>query len=451
MIDTNDGRLSPSARFFANAVPAMIGMTLTSGVVVVDGLFIGRFIGSAALAAVNLTVPVLYLFMAIAIMIAVGGSSIASPLLGSGKAKEAARVRSASLVLLVSLTVLLSAAVALFRSPLLGLLGAAATRPPTPGPTRFHVRGLPRHDAVHRSIHLPPGAGEPVAALRNGLVANLVNVALDWLFIVGAGWGVGGAAAASIIASICGAGLSVLTAIKGGERLAFGRPAFKADELALVFGNGSSEFVSQLSVMISSWAFNRATLSMLGTAGLAAMTVMGYLAFIESMLVSGCSIGLAPIVGFGWGAGESGTVRAARRTAQVTAGAIGAAFLLFAVAGGRSFAAVWTGGDPGVTSIVAGAFAIYATAFLLNGYNLLASAFLTSLQDAVGSAAVAVLRGLVLPVALIALLPRILGVTGLWLAVPVAEAVTLIAAFPLNRRGLRKLETGYEPRKEAAA
>ena len=104
-----------------------------------------------------------------------------------------------------------------------------------------------------------------------------------------------------------------------------------------------------------------------------------------------------------------------------------------------------------MTAIVAGAFALYATAFLLNGYNMLASAFLTSLQDASGSAIVAVLRGLVLPVALIVFLPRLFGVNGLWLAVPTAEVVTLFVAVPLNRRGLRKLDAGYEPRNAAAA
>ncbi len=452
MIDTNDGRLSPSARFFANAVPAMIGMTLTSAIVVVDGLFIGRFVGSAALAAVNLTVPVLYLFMAVAIMIAVGGSSLASPLLGSGRQEEAARVRSASLILLLAVTAGLSALVAVFRVPLLALLGARGdTAEPAATYLAVMAAGYPAMMAsIGLSIFLR-GAGEPIAALRNGLAANLVNVALDWLFIVALGWGVGGAAAASVISSVVGAVLSALTAAAGGNRLGFGRPAFRHGELALLLANGSSELVAQLSVMISTWAFNRATLGLLGTAGLAAMTVMGYLSFVESMLVSGCSIGLAPIVGFGWGAGEAAEVRAARRTAQASAAIIGALCLVFALSGGASFAAVWTKGDAAVTAIVASAFSLFALSFLINGYNMIASAFLTSLQDAVGSAAIAGLRGLVLPVALLAILPRFFGERGLWLAVPIAEAVTLVVAFPLNRRGLRKLDAGYERRKEAAA
>lgn len=443
-MNTNDGSLSPAARFFANALPATLSMLLISSVTLVDGLFVGRFVGSAALAGINLTVPVLYGFMAMAIMIAVGGSSAVSPLLGMGKNEEAARIRTASLLTLTAVSIALALVVFLFRGFIVGFLGAR-------GEIALHTsRYLPIMCAAYPAsmaiIGLTAflrGAGEPVAVLKNGMAANVVNVALDWLFMARLGLGVAGAAWATVIACAFQCALLMIAFLRGGARLGFARPLFKKGELTSILANGSSEFVGQLSVMISSWVFNREALSLYGAPGVAAFTVMGYLAFLEEMVVSGCAIGLAPIVGYGWGAGDARGVRASRKAAILTAAALGLAFLALALGAGRAMASLWTRGDADVVAIAGAGFSLYALAFPVNGYNYLASAFLTSLQDAAGSACVALLRGIVLPVALLLTLPRLIGPSGLWLAVPVTEALTFAAAVPLSRRGLGKLAAGY--------
>jgi len=91
----------PAAQFFSFSIPAILGMLLTSGIVIVDGLFIGKIIGKLGLVSVNLTLPVLYLFLGTAIMIGVGGSVKAGHALGAGREALANRYFSLTIVLAV--------------------------------------------------------------------------------------------------------------------------------------------------------------------------------------------------------------------------------------------------------------------------------------------------------------------------------------------------------------
>lgn len=166
---SSSGSLSPVSRFVADAVPATLSTLLVSSVTLVDGLFVGRFVGSAVLAGVNLTVPVLYGFMDVAIMIAVGGSRAVSPLFGMGKNGEAARIRTASLLYLTVVSIVFAPAVFLLRGSLAAFLGARDEIGHHPSsylsviclayPASMTIIGL--------TVFLR-GAGEPVAVLASG-------------------------------------------------------------------------------------------------------------------------------------------------------------------------------------------------------------------------------------------------------------------------------------------
>lgn len=456
MVKTNDGAPpSPSKLFFSNALPAAAGLLLTSGVVVVDGLFVGRLVGPDALAAVALATPVLYALMAVSFLVGVGGMALSVPLLGAGKPRDAARIRSASLQAVAAAATVLSALAWVFRAPLLDLLGATgALRPHAEAYFSVIAAAYPFMMASMGFAIFLRGCGEPFAALGIGVAANAVNIVLDWLFIGPLGWGLAGAAAASAIASALNCALAALffarRAASGDPRFLREKPRFLPGELPALLANGSSEAIGQGATMLTIWLLNRAALDQHGPAGVAAVSVMGYLFFVESMLATACAIGLAPVVGLAWGRADAATGRAARRTAALTACGIGAAAYAAAVLAGGAIAEAWTGGSREVAAVVASAFVLHGAALLFNGYNLVAAAFLTSVQDAAGSAAVALMRGLVLPVPFLLLFPRAFGPVGLWLAFPLAEAIAAAAAFALTRGGLKKLDAGYVAAADAA-
>jgi len=414
-------------------------MLLTSGVVLVDGAFLGRVVGPDALAAVNLGLPLLYAFMGLALMVAVGFSSPAAVALGAGDGERASRYFTAAAAVVTA--VCGAAAIASGLA-----VGAVAPLLARGGALSLTLRDylsvmVPGYFFMMLNMTLSVFAraeSRPADALAIGLVANVANVALDWLFVAALGWGVKGAAAATGVASAVGCAAGLARVLLGRSSFRFVRPRLSAREYASALSNGLSELIGQYSVTLTAWMVNAACLATMGTAGLAAITVAGYLSFVESMVVAGLCIGMAPLAGRAEGAGDKSSSVGAFRMAARAAFAAGAAAFAAAALGGRAAASFWTGGNAEVADIAARGFALFGLGFLFNGYNAVAAAWFTARCDARRSAAIAALRGLALPVVAIAALPRLLGQAGVWLAMPAAEAVTLLYAVPAIARAARQ-------------
>ncbi len=418
------------------AIPAIVSMLLTSGVVLVDGAFLGRTVGPEALAAVNLALPLLYAFMGSALLVAVGFSSPATVALGKGDDRLASRYFSAAFI---TVAVACSLAALIAWASVDGLVGLLA-RGAGPGLERYLGDYLgtmaPGYAVMMLNMLLMVfmrAEGRPLEALSIGLAANAANVILDWLFIVRLGLGASGAALATGFASAIGCALGLARIVRGRSSFRLTRPSLGARDYLGALANGASEAIGQYSVTITSWLVNGACLAAMGPAGLAALTVAGYLSFVESMVVTGLCIGMAPIAGRAAGAGDAASGLGVYRLAVRASLAVGAASFAVAVAWGGAVASFWSGGDHEVALAASRGFALFGIGFLFNGFNACASAWHTALCDARRSGAIALLRGLALPAAAILVLPSVLGAAGVWLAMPVSEALTLAYALPASR------------------
>lgn len=422
--------------YAGQAIPAIVSMLLTSGVVLVDGAFLGRTVGPEALAAVNLALPLLYAFLGSALLVAVGFSSPATIAIGRGESGLASRYFSAAFIT-VAVACSIAALVAWASvDGLVAILGRGA------GP------GLERHLAGYLGSMAPGYAimmlnmllmvftraeGRPLDALAIGLAANAANVLLDWFFIARLGLGASGAALATGAASVIGCVLGLSRIVRGRSSFRLVRPALGARDYLAALANGASEAIGQYSVTLTAWLVNGACLATMGPAGLAALTVAGYLAFVESMIVTGLCIGMAPIAGRAAGAGDSASGLGVYRLATRACLAAGLASFAVAAVWGQEAAAFWSAGDAEVTLAASRGFALFGLGFLFNGYNACASAWHTALCDPRRSGLIALLRGLALPAAAVLILPPVLGPTGVWLAMPAAEALTLAYAWPASR------------------
>ena len=111
--------------------------------------------------------------------------------------------------------------------------------------------------------------------------------------------------------------------------------------------------------------------------------------------------------------------------------------------GGEILISMFTEGDEALVSLTVEATRIYAIAFIVNGLNILASAYFTAIEDAKTSAIISALRGVILIIVFIILLPMIFEETGIWLTVPFSEAVTVVVAFNYMRKSSDKLSLSY--------
>lgn len=416
----------PVAQFFSFSIPAILGMLLTSGIVIIDGLFIGNIVGEAGLASVNLTLPVLYLFLGTAIMIGVGGSVKAGHCLGSERRDQASRHFSLTVGLSIITISTLTLLCFLFIEPL--------------------VETITTKQALHQSVQTYLGTilwfypamminivfsifmraqGKPGLSLFFGVAGNTLNAVLDYFMIVRWGMGLYGAALATGISVMVPLACGILYFLSEYSVLNFVPFSWKLPDIGQIFFNGSSEMVGQLSVGFTTWMFNRVILSRMGVDGLAAYTIVGYIAFVQIMIITGFAIGLGPIVGYSYGAGKADHIRRIMKTAMMSSFFTGLVCWTIVLVSSTAIATSFFPANENIFAIAKSGFNLFTVAFLLNGLNMMITAFFTSIGNAKISLIIASLRGLLLINLFVLILPGFMGDSGIWLSYPLSEVVTL--------------------------
>ncbi len=437
----NDMTSKPAAQFFSYAVPSIIGMLLISGIVIVDGLFIGNTIGKTGLAAVNLTLPVLYLFLGITIMIGVGGSVKMGHALGAGNQDMANRHFSSTVALAAVLIIAAMIPCIVFFDLLLAKLN---TDPLLYRPLSTYLGTiLWFYPAMMINIVFSifiRAAGKPGLSLFFGLAGNSLNVILDYVMIVRLEMGLSGAALASGISVMIPLYCGLVYFHSGRTMPSFTRFSWAWREVVQTLYNGSSEMIGQLSIGITTWVFNTVLLSRLGVDGVAAYTVAGYITFVQMMVITGFATGLAPIVGYSFGAGETGHIRRIMKIALISGFAAGFLCWLIVCLGALPITRFFIPGNDRVLTLAANGFFIFASAFLFNGFNLLISAYFTAIGNAAISGLIALMRGVLLINLFVLTLPGIMGESGIWLSYPLAELVTLALSLFFFKRSCNSLE-----------
>ena len=192
--------------------------------------------------------------------------------------------------------------------------------------------------------------------------------------------------------------------------------------------NGSSEMVSQLATAVTTFLFNRTMMNLLGENGVAAITIIIYSQFLLNTLYIGYSMGIAPIIGFNYG--NRNDVQQ-KRVFSISMRFIGfASVLIFSISmfGGSYIVRLFADNTSAVYQIAANGFTIFSYSFLFCGLNNFTSAMFTALSNGKVSAVLSFLRTFGLLAVDILLLPRIWGITGVWLAVPLAEGIMFVVS-----------------------
>lgn len=418
------------------SIPATIAMVLTSLITVVDGYFIGNYVGEQGIAAVNLGLPVIYLFLSVGLMVSVGGVAIAGMALGAGDMEACGQVFRQTIVTTVVAAVMTGLLVALFFEPVLDVLGAK-------GLVREYFRtyyGILLLELVVMVVNSSfgmfiRGEGDPQYYMKVNVVSVLTNIALDYIFAAVLRAGIAGIASASLISALVSLGLILYFFLRKAKVYRLGRFSFSLDVLRRTLFNGSSEFIGEMSTGIAMFAYNYVIMRRIGVSGVTAFTIVGYVSYVFGMIVVGFGQGASPLVSFSYGAGEHGLAGRLRRRTNGMVCAIGAA--VFVVMGLLS---EWYSGlfviNDAIRGMVQSGMMIFMVSFFFSGINAVTSFYFTSIGKSLESAVISLSRGLVVLLACIFVLPAYLGMTGVWLAAPVTEFVTICISGMLVRRDL---------------
>ena len=409
--------------------PSIIMMICTSMYSIIDGLFISNFAGKTAFAAVNLILPVAMGVGAIGFMIGSGGSAIVAKTLGEGK-KEKANEYFSMLIFtaLIGATILSIFGFIFIRQicMALGARGQLLEYASTYGRIMFVSQPMFMMQTIFYNFFIT--AEKPSYSLRMSLISGVINIVFDYLFIGVMHYGVAGAAVATAMGEYVGGLVPLIYFARknNSSRLRLVKPVWRKDILLKTCLNGSSEFMTNASSSIVNMLYNTQLMRLAGADGVAAYGAVMYVNFIFVATFLGYAIGCAPVISYHYGAGNHAELKNLYKKSMsiiLVWGVIlfGAAQLLAPV-----LSKIFVGYNTGLYAMTLHGFRVYAIAFLIIGINIFGSSFFTALNNGLISAVISFLRTLMFQVIMVLTLPLWFGINGIWSAISVAEALTLI-------------------------
>lgn len=406
---------------------------------VVDGFFVSNFVGKTSFVAINLILPVLMGLATFGAMFGTGGAALVSKTLGEGDRQRANEIFSMIIYITAITGIVLATIGQIFIKQIsikLGADGQTLTYCILYG--RIFLLFIPIYNLQFAFQNMFVVAEKPNYGFVITVMAGVTNIVLDAIFIIIFGWGVLGAALATVISQTVGGVIPIFYfARKNNGLIRLVKPTFKIKEIVKVCANGSSEMVTNFSLSVVSILYNFQMLRYIGEDGVAIYGLIMYVNFIFNGIYMGYAIGSAPIISYHDGAKNDLEVKNILRKSLVLTAVSGVVMTVFAMVASRPLAQLYFGYDANLCKMTMDAFKLYALSFLLSGFNVFGSAYFTALGNGLVSATISFLRTFVFQVLIVLLLPLVFGVDGLWLSITVAECLTLVVTVVFLARDRR--------------
>lgn len=410
--------------FSAATVASLMVFSLYS---IVDGLFVARGVGEYAMTAVNLSVPFVNLLFSIAVIFAVGTSTIIAYLLGQKNAQSANKLFSQNLVTLVVIGVTISVLVLAFTEPLARLLGAEEV---TLEYTIHYLQGLAPFAVCFMISYnlevLVKTDGRPRLALVTVCAGCVTNCVLDYLAIFHWGLGIWGAAAATGASQLLTC-IIYLTHFLG-KHTTFHPVRFRMDWkiyrrlLPIGISDGLTELCNGLMIFL----FNHTILRCIGTDGLVAYTIIAYANTLVINITMGVSQGSQPLISFQNGRGDGAAIgNLLHYGLRTMCGIAAVCFTVLFLAAPKLVAVYLPEAGAEMLTFATDAFRRYSLCYLPVGFNIYIAGFLTAMERPLPAVSISTGRGLILQGSILLLLAAVLGGGSIWFAPVISEVLCL--------------------------
>lgn len=423
------------ARYMSLNILGMLGM---SGYILADTFFVSSRLGSDGLAALNLAISVFGFINGLGMMLGIGGATRYAICKAREDDREANASFTLSLVAGIGAGVVLVAFGLLFSRPLAGLLGAEdRILPMCAVYLRTAFLFAPFFILNHILVAFVRNDGSPKLAMTAMLVGSLSNIVLDYLFLYPLNMGIFGAALATGTAPIIGIAISSIHIFSGRSRFKAVPTGLSLRKMAAVAGLGIAAFINEFSSGITLVVFNLLVMHAAGTIGVAAYGVVANLALVVLSVFTGIAQGSQPLLSHAYGMQDLSVVRRVYHMALLLASGLGLLALGAALLFPAQLVSLFNSeGNAALQAIAEPGLKLYFIGFLFVGFNFVAAALLGATEQAGASFRVSFFRGCLGIVPAACLFAFLFGMTGIWLAFPAVELVTLLLSVRLGRRAL---------------
>lgn len=417
-------------QFLRYLVPSILTMIFLSFYTTIDGFFVSKYAGSDALAGINIVIPITCVIFGVAVMLATGAGAIIGEKLGQKKEQEANEIFSFISIVLLVFSIIFTLVGIMFLKQICIFLGSS---------TRLLKHVLPYAFVIFLGTipmsfklffeYLVRTDGRPNIGMLMSLTGLILNVVLDYIFVALFDMGTLGAAWGTFL-SITVSMLIGLGYFLKYSHIKFCKPRLNWSVLFKSCTNGSSEMLTEMSTGITTFLFNLIIMKYFGEDGIAAVTIIMYIYYFFISFYMGIAVATAPVVSYNAGSGNHEKIKETTRYSFITIAISSILILAVSLLCGKQIIHLFVDGG-NVFSLTWEGLKLFSPVFLFIGLNVFLSGYFTALGNGFISALISSLRSLILVVVFILILPNIIGVSGVWMTMPLAEALTIFIALYL--------------------
>ncbi|MGH1336928.1 MAG: MATE family efflux transporter [Aureispira sp.] len=423
-------------------VPAAIGFMVMSFYMIVDTIFVGRWVGPMGIAAITVVLPIVFLIASVGMAIGIGGASIISRALGADNEELAQRVFGNQVLLNTSLATLFVILGFLFEEPLLRLFGAqGAIMPPSKVYFRVLLIGIPFLSWAMMSNHIIRAQGFPKVAMNVLLLPALFNLVLDPIFIYVLEWGMQGAALATIFAYFLSASYTLWFFFKGGSDLKITRANLSLDWPIIreMTALGFVSFARQGTLSLLAIILNSALYNYGSEIYVSAYGIINRLMVFSLFPITGISQGFLPITSYNYGAKRYDRVREGIRKSLVYGTIL--AILIYIIILSARFPIIYIFTDNAdILDITPHALVVVFMATPIALIQLIGSAYYQAIGKPLPALLLTLTKQGFCLIPLLFILPQYWGINGIWWAFPIADVLAALITGVYLLKAYRKLQ-----------
>ena len=421
--------------FMRYLIPSTVGMMLMAINIVIDGIMVGNRLGPVALGGVGIAVPVYTIFVAMSLWIGVGAATRYSAEMGAKRPDKARVIFSHAMVTIFILTIIIGLFAFLFRTKLAYLLGANADTFPYVADYMNVMLLFGFVFTIENAFSiLVRNDGGPNLSMIALVATSLVNIGLNYIFLFVLDYGVAGAAAATVIGAFVGIIILSSHFFTKKSNLRFVRFKFDRKLFLLVLIIGFPSFLAEVGFSVFTISHNNIFERLAGTAGVSAFTILNYVHSVMLLLFLGMGAAIQPLISYYHGAKNEEKMQKTLRMAIWTS--VGAGILFFLIGLFASAPIVGLFGDfpEEVMALAIPGIKLFFIAYLFMGMNFVMMTYYQSIGQIRMATWITASREIVILLILLAILPKLFGLTGVWLAIPTSEFIVLITIYYYHRK-----------------
>ncbi|CCY35394.1 matE protein [Tannerella sp. CAG:118] len=434
-LDFAKGEIGPLFR--ALFFPTLVGMIFNSALTLIDGIFVGQGVGAEGIAAVNIVAPIFMVATGIGLMFGIGSSVVASIRLSENKVKAARIIMTQAFIVGLVLVGIICVGSMVFPRQVVHLLGCSPLLElKAVSYLLWLLPGLPFLFIECVGMMLIRLDGSPKYAMSVQIVAAVVNIVLDWYMVFPLDWGVMGAALATSIACATGGMMVLVYFLCFPNKLRFYPLKWSLTSLLLTLRNtgymariGFATFLTELAMSVMMLTGNYMFISLLGEDGVAAFAIACYLFPVVFSISNAVAQSAQPIISYNYGAHLTERISRTLRVSLFTAIVCGLSVMVCLWLGATGIVRLFLDPQENAYGLAVEGLPLFAMCAVFFAVNIAFIGYYQSIEKAMVSTVYTLLRGIFFLVPCFILLPCLIGVPGLWLAIPAAELLTCIVIF----------------------